>query len=485
MFAGNLEREKQKGICGMLFSSLVFIWYFLPAVFLLYYLVPWKQAKNLILLTASLFFYAWGEPKYILLMLLSIFLNYLFGISLDASKGKGKKRLLLILCLGVNLGLLGYFKYFNFAAELVNFLMGKEQISLKEISLPIGISFYTFQALSYVIDVYRDDISVQRNPLYLALYISFFPQLIAGPIVKYHDIEAQIASRYTNLTMQAYGIKRFSYGLGKKVILANTFAQAADRILELPGEELGTAITWFGILVYTLQIYFDFSGYSDMAIGLGKMFGFDFMENFNYPYLSDSISEFWRRWHISLSTWFKEYLYIPLGGNRKGKVRTCINLFIVFVATGLWHGASVSFVLWGIYYGIFLIAERLFLGKWLRNNPWKWVNHIYTMLVVVFGWMLFRAEHMRFAKQWLVNMLTWRKGIYPILMYADGRLFFWMAVGIFLCGPLQHIVPSMKKRLYRQEEIDGWDVVIMAVIVFYATMLLVSNTYNPFIYFRF
>ena len=469
----------------MLFSSLVFIWYFLPAVFLLYHLVPWKQAKNLVLLAASLFFYAWGEPKYILLMLLSISLNYLFGLGVSGLSGKGIRRLLLALCLGVNLGLLGYFKYFNFGAELVNFLMGREQVSFREISLPIGISFYTFQALSYVLDVYRRDISVQKNPFCLALYISFFPQLIAGPIVKYHDIEAQIGSRTTNLTMQAYGIKRFSYGLGKKVILANAFAQAADRILELPGEEMGTVITWFGVLVYALQIYFDFSGYSDMAIGLGKMFGFDFMENFNYPYLSASVSEFWRRWHISLSTWFREYLYIPLGGNRKGTARTCMNLFIVFMATGLWHGASVSFVLWGVYYGIFLIMERLFLGKWLENNRWKWVNHIYTMTVVVFGWMLFRAEHMRFAKRWLVNMITWKRGIYPLRMYADYRLFFWIIVGVLLCGPLQHMFPSLKKRLYRREETDIWDVAIMAAIVFYATMLLVSNTYNPFIYFRF
>lgn len=469
----------------MLFSSLVFIWYFLPAVALLYFLFPWKPAKNMVLLIASLFFYAWGEPRYILLMLLSISLNYIFGMILSACPEKKKKQLVLFLCLAVNLGLLGYFKYFNFAAKLFNFLIHRELISFREISLPIGISFYTFQALSYVIDVYRGDISVQKNPLYLALYISFFPQLIAGPIVKYHDIEAQIASRSVNLSMQAYGIKRFSYGLGKKVILANTFAQAADRILALPGENLGTAITWFAVLVYSLQIYFDFSGYSDMAIGLGKIFGFHFMENFNYPYLSSSVSEFWRRWHISLSTWFKEYLYIPLGGNRRGLKRTCINLFIVFAATGLWHGASISFVLWGIYYAVFLIAERLFLGKWLNNNPQKWLNHLYTLLVVFFGWMLFRAEHLRFAKSWLRNMLTLKKGIYPILMYADGRLFFWMAVGILLCGPVQHIFPSLKKRLYRQEKTDIWDVAVMAGIIFYSTMLLVSNTYNPFIYFRF
>ena len=427
----------------MLFSSLVFIWYFLPAVFILYHLIPWKNGKNGVLLAASLFFYGWGEPKYIFLMLLSVSMNYLFGLWISVLSKKRIKQLVMALCLAVNMGLLGYFKYFNFLGELVNYLLGNGTVAMREISLPIGISFYTFQALSYVIDVYRKDIGVQKNPFYLALYISFFPQLIAGPIVKYHDIEAQIAQRRCTLSMQAYGIKRFVYGLGKKVILANAFAQAADRIFALPGQDLGTAITWFAVAVYALQIYFDFSGYSDMAIGLGKMFGFHFMENFNYPYLSSSVSEFWRRWHISLSTWFREYLYIPLGGNRKGLFRTCLNLFIVFFATGLWHGASISFVLWGVYYGILVVAERLFLGKWLEKNPWKWVNHGYAMFAVLFGWMLFRAEHMSVAKELLINMFTWKKGLYPILMYADLRLFVLMAAGIILCGPLQQAFPSL------------------------------------------
>lgn len=487
----------------MLFSSLVFVWYFLPAVFLLYHLLPWKKGKNLVLLLASLFFYAWGEPKLILLMLASICINFLFGLALDRAEGKGERRILLLFCLLVDLGLLGYFKYFNLLAQLANLILGTERIGLRQIVLPIGISFYTFQALSYVIDVYRRDIPVQKDPFYLALYISFFPQLIAGPIVKYHDIEGQIAERETSLALQAYGIKRFSYGLGKKVILANTFAQAADQIFALPAAELGTAIAWFGVLVYTLQIYFDFSGYSDMAIGLGKMFGFHFMENFNYPYLSRSVSEFWRRWHISLSTWFKQYLYIPLGGNRKGLKRTCINLFIVFCATGLWHGASVTFVLWGVYYGILLIAEKLVRQALQRDGRRQGqtrqqpcremvsgkililISHIYTMLAVMFGWMLFRAEHLSTAKELLTAMVTWRKGLYPIRMYGDPRLFFWMAVGICLCGPMQQLFPAWKKRLYREEETDLLDVVMMAAVMVYSIMLLVSNTYNPFIYFRF
>ncbi len=469
----------------MLFSSLVFVWYFLPAVFILYHLVPWKNGKNGILLLSSLFLYAWGEPRYVFLMLFSIAMNYVFGLGLGLSGSRQHQRMLMILCLICNMALLGYFKYFNFLAELLNYLLGDGRISLREITLPIGISFYTFQALSYVIDVYRKDIGVQKNPFYLALYISFFPQLIAGPIVKYRDIKEQIAQRTCTLDMQAYGIKRFVYGLGKKVVLANTFAQTADQIFALPGDDLGTAITWFAVLLYGLQIYFDFSGYSDMAIGLGKMFGFHFMENFNYPYLSASVSEFWRRWHISLSTWFREYLYIPLGGNRKGMFRTCLNLMIVFFATGLWHGASVSYVLWGVYYGVLLVAERLFLGSWLKKNRWKWVNHLYTLFAVMIGWMLFRAEHMSLAAELFVNMFTWKQGIYPILMYANIRLFFWMAVGILLCGPLQHLVPGLKARLYREEKVDGLDVVLMIGILSYAVILLVSDTYNPFIYFRF
>ncbi len=479
------SERKERFLRHMLFSSLIFIWFFLPAVFFFYHLVPWRQGKNLILLASSLFFYTWGEPRYIFLMLTSIAINYVFGFALAKVSNKSWGAGLLTICLVINLGLLTYFKYFNFLIELINHIFTAETISLKDISLPIGISFYTFQALSYVIDVYRGDIGVQKNPIYLALYISFFPQLIAGPIVKYHDIEAQIEVRSTTLNMQAYGIKRFSYGLGKKVILSNAFAQAADRIFALSGVELGTLLIWFGILLYTLQIYFDFSGYSDMAIGLGKMFGFNFMENFRYPYLSDSISEFWRRWHISLSTWFKEYLYIPLGGNRKGLSRTCANLFIVFMATGLWHGASVTFVLWGMYYGVLLVAERLFLGKWLKKNPWKWLNHVYAMIAVMFGWMLFRAERLSTAKMWLGNMIRWSRGTDSLWMYVNPRLFFCIAAGILLCGPLQHLLPGLTERLYREDKFDLLDVVIMAAILPYSTMLLVSNTYNPFIYFRF
>lgn len=470
----------------MVFSSLLFLFLFLPAVLLIYFLVP-KKLRNGVLLVFSLFFYAWGEPMYVFLMLFTIVLDFFLGLLVDRCRQRGKEqgaRWTVIFAVASNLGLLAFFKYTDFFLGNINGIL-HTQLPLLRIALPIGISFYTFQILSYVIDVYRGDTRVQRSIVSFGAYVVLFPQLIAGPIVRYQTVAEELDSRRETLEDFSAGISRFMCGLGKKVLLANNVGLLWEEISGLGAANTPVLTAWIGIFAFAFQIYFDFSGYSDMAIGLGKLFGFDFMENFNYPYLSSSVSEFWRRWHISLSTWFKEYLYIPLGGNRRGLKRTCFNLFIVFAATGLWHGASVTFVLWGMYYAVFLIAERLFLGKWLKNNPRKWMNHLYTLLVVFFGWMLFRAEHLHPAKAWLCNMLTLKKGLYPILMYADGRLFFWMAVGILLCGPLQQAIPSLKKRLYRQESTDIWDVVIMAGIVFYSTILLVSNTYNPFIYFRF
>ena len=341
----------------MVFSSMIFLWLFLPLV-LFFYFISNNKLKNIILLIFSLIFYAWGESKYILLMLLSIFINYLFGILID--KFRKHDKLFLVLAVITNLGLLGYFKYFNFFVNVVNKINGETLVGFRDIVLPIGISFYTFQILSYVIDLYRKEIKVQKNILNLALYVSFFPQLIAGPIVKYKDVDNEINNRKVDLKLFASGVRRFVYGLGKKVLLSNTLALVVDTIYSYNVSQLNTPLVWIAIIAYTFQIYFDFSGYSDMAIGLGRMFGFHFLENFNLPYISQSITEFWRRWHISLSTWFKEYLYIPLGGNRKGKIRTYLNLFIVFFATGLWHGASFNFIAWGLYYGVFLIIEKLF-----------------------------------------------------------------------------------------------------------------------------
>ena len=466
----------------MLFSSLIFLWYFLPIVVLLYHLIPGIRSRNAFLLAASLFFYAWGEPEYIVLMVFSIALNYGFGIIVSRKRSK----LILAMCIGVNLALLGYFKYFNFGIELVNAILPGNPLSMREIALPVGISFYTFQALSYVIDVYRGDIQVQRNPWKLALYISFFPQLIAGPIVKYHDIAKQLESRSVSWTKMAYGIKRFTYGLGKKVIFANTFAAIVDLVLERNNQVyMSTGLAWFAIALYALQIYYDFSGYSDMAIGLGKLFGFDFMENFNYPYLSGSVREFWRRWHISLSTWFKEYVYIPLGGSRKGNMRTYVNLFVVFLVTGLWHGAGINFVLWGAYYGIFLVAERLFLGKLLEKNPWPVFNHLYTMAVVLVGWVMFRIEELD-ALFHMWKVLFWGQGgPFTIPMFADRRIYFIFVIGVVLCGPLQAICPRLKTWLYQEETVRNVDVMAMAGILCLCLVLLICNTYNPFIYFRF
>ena len=355
----------------MLFSSMVFVWIFLPIVFFGNFILQKLFSKrfgnrpaNAWLLLGSLFFYAWGEPIYVFLMLASITLNWLSGLVLV--KVPFKKTVVFV-SVALNLALLGYFKYAGMLVSTVNALMHRE-FTVPEISLPIGISFFTFQALSYVIDVYRGEAEVQKNWFKLALYVSFFPQLIAGPIVKYKDVNDQIDNRTISLTQTAAGIRRFIYGFSKKVLIANVMGLCADTLYGMNIGEMTGLMVWIASISYTLQIYFDFSGYSDMAIGLGKMFGFEFKENFNYPYRSHSIREFWRRWHISLSSWFPDYVYIPLGGNRKGQVRTYINLFIVFFLTGIWHGASWTFVFWGIYHGIFCIIERLGLEKLLKRN---------------------------------------------------------------------------------------------------------------------
>ena len=468
----------------MLFSSLVFVWYFLPIVFILTSLVPSTKIKNIILLIASIFFYTWGEPKYILLMIFSITLNYTFGIFTNYCK---EKRLFFIVCVILNLALLGYFKYFNFFVITLNRIFSREVLHTKDIALPIGISFYTFQALSYVIDVYREKTPAQENIFKLALYVSFFPQLIAGPIVKYHDVALQLEDRKVGVEKIAFGIKRFVFGLSKKVLLANTFAGVVDELMrEYNRPFTSPALMWGIVILYAMQIYYDFSGYSDMAIGLGKMFGFDFLENFNYPYMATSISDFWRRWHMSLSTWFKEYLYIPLGGNRKGELRTCINLLIVFFCTGLWHGASFSFIFWGLYYAFFLICEKLFLGKLLDKNPIKLINRIYTIFVVLIGWLLFRVDRFKYFFDSLSIMFNIKQSAhdYTLFMFYDKRIIFYLIVGILLCGPIQ-CIPQIKKYLFNEEKIYVVDAILASVLLFVCIMVLVNNTYNPFIYFRF
>lgn len=470
----------------MLFSSMIFLWFFLPLVFCSYYLID-KRFKNILLLISSIIFYAWGGVSYSLIMLSSIIINYIFALliykAIEDNNLKNKK-IYLALCVIINLSILGYFKYTNFIISIINSLSQNKIIELTNIVLPIGISFYTFQALSYVIDVYRGHNKAQKNIFNLALYISFFPQLIAGPIVKYHDIENQILNRNESLENIFYGIKRFIYGLSKKVILANMFALSCDEILKQPTDELGTALVWCASVLYTLQIYYDFSGYSDMAIGLGKMFGFNFLENFNYPYISKSIKEFWRRWHISLSTWFKEYLYIPLGGNRKRKLFTYINLLIVFFATGLWHGASYNFILWGLFHGFFLVIERIFLGKLLEKNKLKFINHIYVIFVFVIGWVLFRADDLKHALELYKLMFSYKESIYTVRYFFYPQTFVCFIFGILFSGLFQSIFPKVREATF-SSKVYILESVIQFILLFICIMYLVNGTYNPFIYFRF
>ncbi len=376
----------------MLFSSPVFLFGFLPVLLALYFLCP-KPARNVLLLLASLWFYAWGEPALVVLMLISTGMNYAFGFWVAGARNQKSRKGLVAVAVALNLSFLVYFKYAGFLIESINTLLaflGTPTLDRPDVTLPIGISFYTFQAMSYVIDVYRGQAEREKNPINVALYIALFPQLIAGPIVRYVDVAAQIKDRTIDADGFGYGIQRFIVGLGKKMLLANSAASVADAIFDIPDSRLSFAVAWLGIVCYTIQIYFDFSGYSDMAIGLGRMFGFRFLENFNYPYIAQSVTEFWRRWHISLSSWYRDYLYIPLGGNRCAPWRISLNLMIVFVLCGLWHGASWNFAVWGIYHGAFLMLERRGLGAWIETR-WRPFRHVYTLLAVMGGWVLFRT----------------------------------------------------------------------------------------------
>ena len=467
----------------MVFSSMIFLWIFLPVTLIVYYLLHLTRSiklMNIWLLCASIFFYSWGEPRYMALLIVSVCINFLSGLLIWYFQGKRAVKIALFASVAANLLLLGYFKYYDFAAGLLAGLIGREVLPLKDIVLPIGISFYTFQAMSYVIDLYRGRTEVQKSLYKLALYITFFPQLVAGPIVRYRDIAEQIDRRTVDLEKFTYGIQRVAIGLGKKVLIANTVAHGVDKIFAMDITYLSTPAAWAGIILYALQIYYDFSGYSDMAIGLGKMFGFDFMENFNLPYVSKSIQEFWRRWHISLSTWFKEYLYIPLGGNRKGRARTCLNLMIVFFCTGLWHGAGLNFILWGLFHGCFLLLERLFLGDLLERNRFKLLNHIYTLLVVLIGWVLFRAETLPQAGEYITAMFLPRYAFTDTFAELLGRnCMLAGAAGILLAGVLP------KAWLVRAADNVYLRLVYVPVLVGLSIVMLASDAYNPFIYFRF
>ena len=468
----------------MVFSSFVFLWIFLPVVLIGAYLTR-KKGSNFFLLLMSLLFYAWGEPKYIVLLLLSITMNYCAGLIMSVTDDQRWKKLLTGLIIAGNLFILGYFKYFNFFAGSLNQIFRTDIIPLRKIALPIGISFYTFQSISYIVDLYRGTIEVQRSWIDLALYISFFPQLVAGPIVKYKDISDYLHTRTLSMKQAIPGLKRFCFGLGKKVLIANTLGFTVDEILSHPISELSGILCWTAAAFYTLQIYFDFSGYSDMAIGLAETLGFRFRENFDLPYCSSSIREFWRRWHISLSTWFRDYLYIPLGGNRKGFIRTLVNLVIVFFATGLWHGAQWNFVLWGLYHGFFLILERLLPSEKVCKRWLKLLKHIYTMIVVCIGWVLFRADDVTMAFAQIRQMILPKgNGYWSFAEIVDPiTIIIFLAAVLLSCGTGNYF--SRKIRLQNQtaEEVIGS---VSALICLFLSLVMLANaSHNPFIYFRF
>lgn len=465
----------------MVFSSVVFLFFFLPFTLLFYFLAG-KKSKNLLLLAASLVFYGFGEPRQIGVMLISILLNYLLGIAMGKIQAQNAQRKgILILGIMFNLSLLIFYKYAPFALGLAAQL--GLPVSSYSVTLPIGISFFTFQGLSYLIDLYRKEIPPQNNLVTLALYISFFPQLIAGPIIRYQDINSQLVQRKTTLAGFSTGIRRFSVGLAKKVMIANTLGEIADQVFGATPVQNTIPSIWLGAICYAFQIYFDFSGYSDMAIGLGKLFGFSFPENFNYPYCSLSITEFWRRWHISLSGWFRDYVYIPLGGNRRGSV--WLHLMIVFFLTGLWHGASLTFILWGLYHGVWIISEKAFHKKFPNFKIPKWMRWGFTMLIVLFGWILFRSPTPGYAIRYIGVGL----GIFPteaagfsVFYYLHLKTIFILLFAAIASFPL---LPSMKKRLKRPLLSKVLQNTAAIFLLTGSILSVVTATYNPFLYFRF
>lgn len=463
----------------MVFSSITFLSLFLPIVVLLHVALPSIKAKNVLLTLASLFFYAWGEGLYVLLMLASVLINWLLGLALGKGGSARRSNVITACAVVFNIGMLAVFKYAGFLVELIN-LLPFVALPVPVVHLPIGISFFTFQSLSYVIDVRRDPSVRQRSFLSVLLYISLFPQLIAGPIIKYHEVGDQISCRRVTIDGMANGIRRFIIGLSKKMLLADMFAVPVDALFA--AQSISTLGAWLCALFYVFQIYFDFSGYSDMAIGLGEMFGFHFRENFDYPYISCSIREFWRRWHISLSTWFREYLYIPLGGNRKGQARTCLNLLIVFLATGIWHGANLTFLFWGLFHGILIVLERLNVIRFRHKLP----GWIYTSLAVLFGFILFRADSLFHAMRYFGAMFgATTAGMGDILPYLTPLFLTAAVVAVIACLP---VVPTIKRRcsggtLARVLNAVSYPAVFL--LFFFCLLLLAENSYSPFIYFRF
>lgn len=479
----------------MLFSSGIFLFLYLPFFLLVYYLLP-KYWHNAFLFAASLVFYAWGEGLIVFVLLLSAFINYVAGRLIE----RGQRRAGLWLSLIGSLSLLGYYKYANFLVDSIRGVADvlglpvADNLTLPLIALPIGISFYTFQGISYTLDIYWGRIRANRSFLDYGTYVAMFPHQIAGPIVRYADIAPELADRSTTIQKFSIGVERFILGLAKKVLLANTFASLADSIFNAPPDSYPTATAWLGILAYSLQIYFDFSGYSDMAIGLGKMVGFDFKENFNYPYIARSVQDFWRRWHISLSSWFRDYVYVPLGGNRGSKARTYRNLLIVFFVTGLWHGASWNFIVWGLYHGVFLLIERAGFGKRL-SKIWPFFAHAYTLLVVLIGWVFFRAATLPEAIQYLQKMAGLAAPAtsaitFPPAYFLNPEVVGSLLLGIVLATPvyahLQRWWDRLLARLVSMRFLlDSIYVVGLVGLFVLSVMYLAADTYNPFIYFRF
>ena len=463
----------------MVFSSLTFLFIFLPLVLTFYFIIPQKhiKARNIVLLIFNLIFYAYGEPKNCIVMLLSIILNYIIGLLIDACEYKSKKaKFWVFIAAFLNLGVLVYFKYTTFIVENISNLFGLD-IVMNQIIKPIGISFFTFQGLSYVIDVYRKDTGFQKSLFNVALYISLFPQLIAGPIVRYETIANEITERNTSVEDFALGIRRFMVGLGKKLILSNAIGQVADAFYNSPIPTLSVVGSWVGPIAYAFQIYFDFSAYSDMGIGLGRVFGFHFLENFNYPYISQSITEFWRRWHISLGTWFKDYVYIPLGGNRCSRIINIRNIFVVWMLTGIWHGAAWKFILWGVYFGIILILEKTFLLKVL-DKLWRPIRHLYAIILIIIGWGIFRSYNLEYFFNLIKTMffLNGNPFIDQKTIYFLTQFKWEMILCVIASLPLKNYIFTKHEPI---KYIFAFAVFILGLIC------LLANSFNPFIYFRF
>lgn len=481
----------------MVFSSAIFLFLFLPIVLLGHWLAG-QRLRNLFLLFASLIFYAWGEGVYIVIMITSIICNYFFGRLLNSRFWEKRRKLLLGIMLTLNLLPLFYFKYFTFLLDNLNLILRTDaQFNVStEVHLPIGISFFTFQAMSYLVDVYRKTSKAQQSIFSVGLYIALFPQLIAGPIVRYHDVAEQIKKRAQTVALFSSGVERFIFGLGKKMLIANPLGYIADTVFSLPAGELTLLTAWLGILCYALQIYFDFSGYSDMAIGLGRMLGFRFLENFNFPYIACSIREFWQRWHISLSNWFRDYLYIPLGGNQRGSLITARNLFIVFLICGLWHGASWNFVIWGLLHGAFLVLERSNWRNMLAKLP-KFLQHTYVLLIILSTWVFFRADTLDLSLNYLSTMYSWPNvwGMHTfIAIKLDTEFYVTLLIGILLSTPLHHfIMANCKKKIALLQGTNSiifvssmvGKIALLATIFALISMEIANGSYNPFIYFRF